>query len=268
MCGGAAHPLYHFQSERRKQLQTAETVRPDETIEDLQLAGLRLIQKKNGFRFGMDSVLLADFAEIRPTDLAADLGTGNGIIPLLLIGRGKSRHIYGVELMTETAELARRNVCLNGLENRISVIQSDAADAAACIGKCTVDVVICNPPYGHPSASLASGNLQKAAARTQEEDTLHRFFSGAYDILKGKGKLSLVYPAPQMLHVMKCLQEHHLEPKRFRLVYPRADKPANLVLIEALKDAKPTLHPMPPMVIYHHNGVLTDELKSVYHITE
>ena len=249
-------------------MQPADMVKPDEPIEDLQLAGLKLIQKKNGFRFGMDSVLLADFAEIRPNDCAADLGTGNGILPLLLIGRGKSRHIFGVELMPEAAELARKNVYLNRLENRITVIQSDAVQAAERIGNCTMDAVVCNPPYGHPSASLASGNLQKATARTQEEDTLHRFFSGAYDILKGKGKLFMVYPAPQMLHVMKCLQVHHLEPKRFRMVYPRADKPANLVLIEALKDAKPTLHPMPPLVIYNQNGTLTDELKSVYHITE
>lgn len=249
-------------------MQEKTIVREDETIEDLQLEGLRLIQKKNAFRFGMDAVLLADFAEIRPSDVAADLGTGNGILPLLLIGRGKSRKIYAFELMTEAAELAERNVCLNGLENRVTVVNSDAENASVYVGKCSIDAVICNPPYGHPSASLVSGNHQKAAARSQEEDTLDRFLNGAFSILKGKGKLFLVYPAPQMLHLMKCLQSHHLEPKRFRMVYPRADKPANLVLIEAVKDAKPTLHPLPPMIIYQENGDLTDELKSVYHITE
>lgn len=240
----------------------------DETIEDLQLNGLRLIQKKKAFRFGMDTVLLADFADIRPGDTAADLGCGNGILPLLLIGRGKSRHIHAFELMGEAAGLAERNVKMNGLENRITVVHADAAEAAAHIGLCSVDAVVCNPPYGHPDASLASENLEKAAARTQEEDTLHRFFKGAYEILKGKGKLSIVYPAPQMLHVMKALQAHHLEPKRFRMVYPRADRAANLVLIEAMKDAKPMLHPQPPLIIYRENGSLTDELKSVYHITE
>ena len=245
-----------------------EMIREDETLEDLQLGGLRLIQKKNAFRFGMDTVLLADFADVRPTDVAADLGCGNGILPLLLIGRGKSSRIYAFDLMREAAELAERNAALNGLEDRMTVVHADAADAAAHIGKCSVDAVVCNPPYGHPDASLASGNKQKAAARTQEEDTLHRFFKGAYEILKGKGKLSLVYPASQMLHVMKALQAHHLEPKRFRMVYPRADRAANLVLIEAMKDAKPMLHPQPPLVIYRENGDLTDELKSVYHITE
>ena len=249
-------------------MENEDFIREDETIEDLQLNGLQLIQKKNAFRFGMDTVLLADFADIRPTDTAADLGCGNGILPLLLIGRGKSSHIHAFELMKEAAELAERNVVLNALANRITVVHADAVDAALYVGKCSMDAVVCNPPYGHPDASMVSGNSLKAAARTQEEDTLHRFFRGAYEILKGKGKLSIVYPAPQMLHVMKVLQAHHLEPKRFRLVYPRADKAANLVLIEAMKDAKPMLHPQPPLIIYQESGDLTDELKSVYHITE
>lgn len=238
----------------------------DETMEDLQLAGLRLIQKKNAFRFGMDAVLLADFAEIRPDDTVADLGTGNGILPLLLTGRGKGNRFHAFELMPEAAALAGRNIALNGLEDRIRVIEADARRASEFLEKCSVDAVVCNPPYGHPAASLVSDNPEKAAARSQEEDTLARFFRGAFEILKGRGKLFLIYPAPQMLHVMKALQAHHLEPKRFRLVYPRENKPANLVLIEAVKDAKPTLHPMKPLIIYQMNGDLTNELKSIYHM--
>ena len=240
----------------------------DETLEDLQLNGLRLIQNKNAFRFGMDAVILADFAVIRATDTVADLGTGNGILPLLLFGRNKGTRFYAVELLPEAADYARRNVRLNGLEDQITVLTADAGDAADYIQPCSVDAVICNPPYGHHDASLSSPNEGKATARNQAIDTLNRFFSGAFSILKGKGKLFLVYPAAQMLYVMKKLQEFHLEPKRFRLVYPYLSRPANLVLIEAVKDAKPTLHPMPPMIIYHETGALTKELKSVYHMKE
>ena len=243
-------------------------VAEDETMEDLQLQGLRLIQKKKAFRFGMDSVLLAHFAGIRPDDTVTDLGCGNGILPILLKGRNKGKLFFAVEIMPEAAKLAERNMILNGLEKDVIVITADASDVGRYIASCSVDAVVCNPPYGPPEASLTSPNKEKARARSQQADTLDRFFAGAFTILKGKGKIFLVYPAPQMLSVMKKLQEHHLEPKRFRLVYPCENKAANLVLIEAVKDAKPTLHPLPPLIVYNPDGSLTKELKSVYHIEE
>ena len=238
----------------------------DETIEDLQLNGLRLIQKKNAFRFGMDSVLLAHFAQIRETETVADLGTGNGILPLLLCGRNKGRIYYAVEIQEEAAALAGRNAVLNQLEDRICVIHADAADIGRYLPGCTADAAVCNPPYGQPSASLTSPKKPVAAARSQTAETLDHLLGGAFYVLKGRGSLFMVYPAPQMLHLMKKLQAHHLEPKRFQLIYPYADKPANLVLIEAVKDARPTLHPMPPMVIHKPDGSLTNVLKSVYHM--
>ncbi len=243
-------------------------VSEDESVEDLQLSGLRLIQKKKAFRFGMDSVLLAHFSDIRPEDTVADLGTGNGILPLLLIGRNKGKHFYGVEILKDAADLAVRNTVLNQLTEIISVIHADAGEVHHFIKPCSIDAVVCNPPYGQPASSLTSPIASIASARTQETDTLDRFFTGAFRILKGKGRLFLVYPATQMLHVMKRLQSHHLEPKRFRLVYPYADKPPNIVLIEALKDARPTLQPLPPLIVYEKDGTLTNELKFVYHIEE
>ena len=242
------------------------TPRPDETIEDLQLNGLRLIQKKDAFRFGMDSVLLADFADIRPTDTAADLGTGNGALIFLLYGRGKGNRYYAIDIQQEAASLAARNAELNSISDKVSVICADVKDAPKYIEPCSVDAAVCNPPYGQPAASLPSPFETKAVARSQGEETLDNLLKGAFRILKGKGKLYMVYPAPQMLFLMMRLQEHHLVPKRFRLVYPYASKPANLVLIEAVKDARPTLHPMPPLIIYETDGSLTNELKSVYHI--
>ena len=238
----------------------------EETIEDLQLNGLLLIQNKKSFRFGMDSVLLAHFADIRAFDTVADLGTGNGILLFLLYGRKKGQHYYAIDIQHKAADLAERNAMLNHLEDCITVICDDARNADKYIPRCSVDAVVCNPPYGRPFSALPSPNEAKAVARNQRENTLDHLFYGAFQILKGKGKISVVYPASQMLYIMKALQDHHLEPKRFQLVYPYADKPANLVMIEAVKDAKPTLHPLPPLIVYEKDGTLTNDLKSVYHI--
>lgn len=241
-------------------------IKEDETIEDLQLNGLRLIQKKDAFRFGMDSVLLAHFASIRSDDIVADFGTGNGILVFLLYGRNKGKRYYALDIQNEAIELVRRNAELNSMSDIVRAINTDAIDAASYISPGSADAVICNPPYGRPSASLLSPYKAKAMARNQNDETMEHFIKGAFSVLKGKGKLFIVYPAAQMLFLMKCLQKHHLEPKHFQLVYPYADKPANLVLIEAVKDAKPTLHPMAPLVIYQADGSLTNELKSVYHM--
>ena len=243
-------------------------LKEDETIEDLQLEGLKLIQKKNSFRFGMDSVILAHFAEIRENDIVADFGTGNGVLILLLKGRKKGRKYYALDIQQEAAEITERNIRLNHLEDITTVIHTDAVEASRYIEPCSVDKIICNPPYGQPYSALASPCLQKAIARNQSEETLEHFFKGAFSVLKGRGKIYLVYPAPQMLYIMKLLQKNHLEPKRFQVVYPYIHKPANLVLIEAVKDARPMLHPMKPLVIYEKDGNLTNDLKSVYHLQE
>ena len=240
----------------------------DETLEDLQLSGLKILQKKNGFRFGMDSVLLAHFAAIRPGDLVADFGTGSGILPLLLIGRGKGREFHGIEIQPEYSEMAERTMKMNRLEDRVHIHCMDAGKADRFFPACSFDAVICNPPYGNPGAALASPFADRATARNQSEDLLDSFFTAAFRILKGKGKISIVYPAPGMYRIMDRMAACHLEPKHFRLVYPQVSRPANLVLIEGVKDAKPTLQPMKPLIVYRENLDLTSELKSIYHIEE
>ena len=239
-----------------------------ETLEDLQLAGFSLIQNKKAFRYGMDSVLLASFADVHQKDIVCDFGTGNGILPLLLIGRGKGTFFHAFEILFESADLARRNIELNHMEHRVSVIHADVSEAPWLLGSCSIDSIVCNPPYSQPSAALSSPNGQKAVARNQKTDTLDKMFNAAFAVLKGKGSIYIIYPAPQMLHILKKLQQYHLEPKRIRMVYPTVNKPANLILIEAVKDAKPMIHPLPPLIIYKENGDLTSELKSIYHIKE
>ena len=262
MCGNARTSIF------RLYMEDEISVLEDETLENLQLNGLRLIQKKQGFRFGMDSVLLADFARIRASDYVADFGCGTGILPLLLVGRNKGRQFLGLEIQEEMAEMARRTMRLNGLEDRVQIICADVARAGEFVSPCSVDAIVCNPPYGMPGRVLRNQAESLATARHQDKNTLSRFFSSAFRILKGKGGIYMVYPAAQMFSLMTELKQQHLEPKRFRLVYPDAKHPANLVLLEAVKDARPRLHPMPPLIICQENGILTNELKSIYHMEE
>ena len=239
-----------------------------ERIDDLQLAGLRILQKERGFRFGMDAVLLADFARVEARDRAADFGTGTGIIPLLLTGRGFAAHIDAIEIQPEMAEMASRSVRLNGLDGRITVHTSPVEEADRIISPGSLDVITCNPPYGVPGATLLNPSEGLSIARHQTKDGLKAWFSMAYRLLRGKGRFTMIYPAPRMLEAMQALAKARLEPKRFRLIYPAADKAANLVLIEAMKDAKPMLHPEPPLVVYEKDGSMTPELKRIYHITD
>jgi len=241
-------------------------LKEDETLEDLQLKGLKVIQKKDGFRFGMDSVLLAHFARIGEKDHVADFGTGSGVIPLLLIGRNKGQTFECFEIQEDIAEMAERTMRMNGLADRVHILHEDASRAFEKLEGCSMDAVICNPPYGIPGTALSSPYNSRAIARNQENNTMEGFLISAFRILKGRGRMITVYPASRMLHLMDMMQKAHLEPKRFQLVYPDAEKPANLVLIEAVKDARPMLHPMEPMILYNADRSLTYGLKSVYNM--
>lgn len=241
-------------------------LREDETLEDLQLCGLKILQKREGFRFGMDSVLLAHFAPVGARDHVADFGTGTGILPLLMIGHGKGYAFECFEIQDSYAEMAERTMQMNALGNRVHIIHGDAAKAFEKLESCSMDAVVCNPPYGIPGTVLDSPFETRSIARKQGTDTMRGFLKSAFRILKGRGRFITVYPASRMLHLMRQMQEEHLEPKRFQLVYPNAEKPANLVLVEAVKDAKPMLHPLEPLIIYNQDHSLTNRLRSVYNI--
>lgn len=253
-----------------KQIDTHRTVMlgEDERMDDLQLEGLRILQKVDGFRFGMDAVLLADFARVEARDRAADFGTGTGILPLLLAGRGKGTHFDAFEIQPDMADMAKRSVELNGLTERIDVHNLPVEEADTVVECGSLDAIVCNPPYGVPGATLLNPEKALSTARHQTEAGLTAWYRMAYRLLRGKGRFHMVYPAPRMLEAMTALAKARLEPKRFRLIYPHADKPANLVLIEAMKDAKPMLHPEPPLIVYQKDGSMTAELKRIYHIKD
>ena len=244
------------------------TILEDERVDDLQLAGLRILQKNSGFRFGMDAVLLADFTRLEGRDRAADFGTGTGILPLLLAGRGKGAHFDAFEIQPDMADMAKRSVQMNRLTERIAVHNLPVEQADAVVQPGTLDAIVCNPPYGVPGTTLLNPAQTLSLARHQTEKGLTDWFRMAYRLLRGKGRFTMIYPAPRMLEAMTTLSKTRLEPKRFRLIYPHADKPANLVLIEAMKDAKPMLHPEPPLIVYEADGSMTAELRRIYHITD
>lgn len=243
-------------------------MQPGETVDDLQLAGLRILQKERSFRFGMDAVLLADFVRMGERDRAADFGTGTGIIPLLLAGRGLGTHIDAFEIQKDMADMARRSVSLNGLETSISVHALSVTAAIEVVAPGSLDVITCNPPYGLPGTTLLNPSQTLSIARHQPPEGLEAWYKMAYRLLRGKGRFAMIYPAPRMLEAMNTLSAARLEPKRFRLIYPGAHKAANLVLIEAVKDAKPMLHPEPPLIVYEADGSMTRELQRIYHITD
>ena len=236
----------------------------NERIDDLQLAGLRILQKADGFRFGMDAVLLADFARVEARDRVADFGTGTGILPLLLMGRGKGAHFDALEIQPDMADMARRSMLYNGMEEKCHVHLLPVEQAMEAIPRGSLDAIICNPPYGVPGGTLRNPSQTLSTARHQSEEGLSAWYAMAYQLLKGKGRFHMIYPAPQMLEAMQALEKARLAPKRFRLIYPAAEKPANLVLIEAVKDARPMLHPMPPLIVYEQDGSMTPELQRIY----
>lgn len=240
-------------------------MKEDERLDDLQFAGLKILQKTAGFRFGMDAVLLSDFARVEASATVADFGTGTGILPLLLWGRGKGRRFEAFEIQREMADMAQRSVELNGLSAHIHVHEASVEEAPVILAPGSVDVIVCNPPYGTPGATLHNPAIAKDLARHQDPRGLKPWFTAAYRLLRGRGRMALIYPAPMMLSLMTDLARAALTPKRFRLIYPRVDKPANLVLVEAVKDAKPTLQPEPPLIVYEQDGTVTPEIRKIYH---
>ncbi len=246
---------------------TQETVREDERLDDLQFAGLHILQKKSGFCFGMDAVLLADFARIHPSDRVVDLGTGTGILPLLLCGRGKGSTFDALEIQQDMADMAARSVQWNGLEDRITVHPVPVERIREILPVGSRDAVVCNPPYHGAGTSLPNPDPARNLARHQGEGGLDAFLEAARWVLRVRGKLFMIYPAQRMLEAMQAMDRVHITPKRFRMVYPAVNRGANLVLLEGVRDARPSLHTEPPLIVYGPDGQMTEELRTIYHMT-
>ena len=243
---------------------TTIELRDGERIDDLQRNGYKIIQNKKKFCFGMDAVLLSGFASVRDGETVLDIGTGTGIIPILLEAKTGGRHFTGLEIQEESAEMATRSVKLNGLEDKIDIVTGDIKNAGELFGPASFDVITTNPPYMIGSHGLKGDNIEKTIARHEICCTLEDIVREGSRLLKNKGRFYMVHRPFRMVEIFGTLTKYRLEPKRIKLVYPFIDKEPNMILIEALKDGNSRVTVEKPLIVYKEQGIYTDEIYSIY----
>lgn len=235
-----------------------------ERIDELQRNGYKIIQNKEKFCFGMDAVLLSGFAHAKAGDHVLDLGTGTGIIPILMEAKTPAAHLTGLEIQTESADMARRSVELNGLQEKITIIEGDIREADGLFSAASFDIITCNPPYMVGRHGILNPDAPKAIARHEILCTLEDIVRQTAVLLKPGGNFYLVHRPFRLAEIMVTLHKYKLEPKRMRMVYPYIDKEPNMVLIEANRGGKPRITVEKPLVVYKEPGIYTDEIYEVY----
>ena len=240
-------------------------LKENERIDDLELENLKIIQNNNGFCFGMDSVLLSDFAkEIKQGSNIIDLGTGTGILPILLTSKTKNTTITGIEIQKEVAEMARRSIILNNLQNRVQIICEDIKKLKTIYKPFSFDSVVTNPPYKKSGTGGTNIEKTKLISRHEITATLEDFISISQYLLKDKGSLYLVHRPERLADIFNTLCKYKLEPKMLKFVQPNFQKEPNLILIKAVKNAKPQLKLCKQLYIYDKDGSYTEELLKIY----
>ena len=239
-------------------------LREGERIDDLQRNGLRIIQRADGFRFGTDAVLLADFAGVKKGEHVADVGTGTGVLPLLLSARAQDTTFDAFEIQPDVADMASRSVQLNGLDARIRIHHADCRDAAGIIGHERCHLVVTNPPYTRGGAGLVSPEQTRALSRSDSDCPLNEWIAACGRLLKNGGRLCCVFPAPRFLELCDAMRAARIEPKRVRFVVARESSSPKLVLTEGLKGGKPSLHLMPMLITHDAQGNFTQEMRRIY----
>lgn len=237
---------------------------PNERIDELQRNGYRIIQNEKKFCFGMDAVLLSGFARAGKGERVLDLGTGTGIIPILMEAKTEGESFTGLEIQEEMAEMAARSVKLNGLEEKVSIIQGDLKEASKRFGKASFDVVTCNPPYMNQNHGLKNPDEPKAIARHELLCSFEDVAREAAALLKSGGRFYLVHRPHRLTEIFETLRAHKLEPKRMKFVHPFADAEANMVLIEAFRGGRPQMRVEAPVIVYEKPGVYTNEIYEIY----
>ena len=235
-----------------------------ERIDDLQRNGLKIIQKTDGFCFGMDAVLLSGFARVRAGERALDLGTGTGILPLLLSAKTEGKHFTGLEIQQDIVGMAARSVALNGLEEKIEIINGDIKEAGRLFGAASFDVVTANPPYMNTDHGLKNPYEPKAIARHEILCTFEDVARETAKVLRPGGRMYLVHRPHRLIEIIETMKRFRLEPKRMKFVHPYADKDANMVLIEAVRGGGAWLKVEEPIIVYREPGVYTDEIYEIY----
>lgn len=241
-----------------------ELVRPDERIDDLELEGLKIIQNPEWFCFGIDAVLLSGFARVKKSDHVVDLGTGTGIIPLLIYGKYKPASITGVEIQTEVAEMAQRSVLYNKLEDNINIYKGDIKDCFKALGAGSCEVVTSNPPYKKNTTGLINPDDNKSVSRHELLITLEELIFSAARLLKVGGRLYMVHRPERLRHIILSLESNKLMLKRLRFVHSKAEDKPVMLLIEAVKGGGDFLSVEKPLIIYNSDGTYTEEILKIY----
>ncbi|MDD2973177.1 MAG: tRNA1(Val) (adenine(37)-N6)-methyltransferase [Lachnospiraceae bacterium] len=235
-----------------------------ERIDELQRNGYKIIQNQEKFCFGMDAVLLSGFAKVKKGSTVLDMGTGTGIIPILLEAKTEASHLTGLEIQEESADMARRSVALNQLQDKIDIVEGDIKNASQIFGASSYDVVTCNPPYMIGQHGLQNSDAPKTIARHEVLCTFEDVVRETAKILRPGGKFFLVHRPFRLAEIIETLVRYRIEPKRMQLVYPYIDKEPNMVLMEANRGGRSRLTVEKPLIVYKEPNVYTDEIYDIY----
>lgn len=237
---------------------------PNERVDDLHRNGYKIIQNPNRFCFGMDAVLLSGFTRIKPKERTIDLGTGNGIIPILLEAKTKGTDFTGLEIQRENVEMARRSIMLNQLEDKIKIVEGDIKTASKQFGISSFHVVTSNPPYMIGQHGLTNDNQAKTIARHEVLCNLEDVIREAFKLLTPKGRFYMVHRPFRLTEILCLMSKYRLEPKRMQLVYPFVNREPNMVLIEGLREGNSGIVIEKPLIVYESPGVYTRQIYEIY----
>ncbi len=236
----------------------------NERIDDLHIKGYKIIQNKDGFCFGVDAVLLSGFSQVKPGETHLDLGTGTGIIPILLEAKGSGNHYTGLEIQESFVDMASRSVKLNKIEDKVTIIHGDIKEADQLLPLSGFDVITSNPPYMNDGKGLKNPESVKAIARHEVLCSLEDVIRVASRLVKVGGRFYMVHRPHRLTDIIDLLRKYKMEPKRLRMVHPYVDKDANMVLIEAVRYGNPMIKVEPPLIVYKAVNVYTDEIYDIY----
>ncbi|MGL5150170.1 MAG: tRNA1(Val) (adenine(37)-N6)-methyltransferase [Clostridium sp.] len=239
-------------------------INDDEILDDLQLNGLHIIQKQDGFKFGIDAVLLSDFANVKSKHTVVDLCSGTGIVPILLHGKYSPKYVTGIEIQEEMYEMANRSFSYNKISDNLIMLNVDLKDIKRLKEIEKVDVVTVNPPYKIVNGGIVNPSDKLAIARHEVACTLEDVIVASRTLLKDNGRLYMVHRPERLADIITLMRKHKIEPKRIRLVHPSVSKTANIVLVEGQRDGGAFLKWDPPLYVYNEDGTLTKDINDIY----
>lgn len=247
-----------------EKLINTELLKQDERIDDLQYKGYKIIQNPKEFCFGVDAVLLANFPIVKKGSMVVDLGTGSGIIPVLIAAKTNAKKIIGVEIQSHLADMAKRSIVLNNLEKKVEILNEDLRKLTNHLESSSYDIITCNPPYKDKGSGITNCEDSKAIARHEIMCTLEDVISVSSKLLNFGGKLCMVHRPQRLADIICIMRKYKIEPKRLRFVYPNKSKAPSIILVEGSKGGSSELRVLEPLFIFDDNGNYSEEINQIY----